>query len=161
MDAEALATRLHAGQVDKRGQPYVEHLRAVVGNLLRRWPDAPEWAVEAAWLHDAVEDVPHVDPNALEKAYGVSLQTIDLVLQVTRPKFLPYPEWIAHLAVNADLWAIRIKLADLEHNMDPGRAIPGSAIPGSDIVQRRYAPARRVLEASLATRDRTPAPEGE
>ena len=56
--ARSLAERLHAGQVDKAGRPYIEHLERVVGILKASWPDATEAEIEAAWLHDVVEDTP-------------------------------------------------------------------------------------------------------
>jgi hypothetical protein len=145
IDARGIATALHDGQEDKAGAPYIQHLRAVVGILLRRWPDAPERAVEAAWLHDSLEDTV-ATPESL-RAVGVSSEAIALVQQLTRPSGMPYAEYIARLAADGDLWAIRIKLADNEHNSDPARRLPGS-----DLLERRYLPARRVLEAALAGR---------
>jgi hypothetical protein len=150
IDARGIATALHDGQEDKAGAPYIQHLRAVVGILLRRWPDAPERAVEAAWLHDSLEDTV-ATPESL-RAVGVSSEAIALVQQLTRPSGMPYAEYIARLAADGDLWAIRIKLADNEHNSDPARRLPGS-----DLLERRYLPARRVLEAALAGRFPQPA----
>jgi hypothetical protein len=140
--ARELASTLHATQTDKAGRPYIEHLTAVVDILLRRWPDAPAHAVEAAWLHDALEDT-DVSPGGL-RDYGISLEAIRLIYELTRPDDNFYLAWIRGLADGGDLWSIRIKLADNEHNSAPDRALPGS-----DLVERRYAPLRaggRILE---------------
>jgi len=140
--ARALAEALHAGQTDKGGTPYSAHLAAVSAILLRRWPDAPDYVVDAAWLHDAIEDT-DATPESLA-ASGVSTHTIEIVQAVTRPAHLTYLVWIAELAASGNVWAIRVKLADNEHNSDPSRTLPGS-----DIVERRYLPARLVLEEAL------------
>lgn len=141
--AKALAERLHIGQTDRGGFPYTGHLAAVVGILLRRWPDAPAYAVDAAWLHDALEDT-DATPASLA-ASGVSAEAISIIQAVTRPAGQTYRTWIAGLAASGNTWAIRVKLADNEHNSDPARRLPGS-----DIVEKRYLPARRVLEEALA-----------
>lgn len=143
MTAEELAHELHAGQVDQGGRPYVEHLADVAGILLRRWPDAPPFAIEAAWLHDALEDTATTPDTLL--AAGVSPAAAAIVRRLTRPAGMTYRQWIADLAASGDAWAICVKLADNEHNCDPSRRRPGS-----DIVERRYVPARRVLEEALA-----------
>ena len=48
--AKAWAYRLHAGQVDKAGGPYVTHPERVAGRM-----STPEEQV-VGWLHDTVED---------------------------------------------------------------------------------------------------------
>jgi hypothetical protein len=145
--ASNLAARLHAGQKDKGGRPYHDHLAAVVEILLRRWPHAPAWAVEAAWLHDALEDTAATPRDLL--TMGVSPEAVALVQMVTRPRGTTYRGWIAWLGESGNLWAIRLKLADNEHNSDPSRRLPRS-----DIVERRYLPARAVLEQALADAER-------
>lgn len=52
-EVEALARRAHAGQTDKAGIPYVEHVAAVAHGVRERGGDEQ---IAAAWLHDAVED---------------------------------------------------------------------------------------------------------
>lgn len=143
--AEKLARRLHAEQLDRGGRPYVEHLAAVVGNLLRRWPEAPVAVVDAAWLHDVLEDTETTPESLL--AEGVAARAVAIVQTLTRPRDVTYRAWIARLARGGDIWAIRLKLADIEHNSDPARQLPGS-----DIVERRYRPAQRVLEKALVAR---------
>lgn len=140
--AIALAMQFHGGQTDQRGRPYIEHLAAVVDILSRRWAAAPSYALEAAWLHDALEDT-RATPESLIAA-GVSPEAVRIIMVLTRPPTQTYLAWIADLARSGDVWAIRIKLADNEHNSDPARRLPGS-----NIVERRYLPARRMLEKAL------------
>lgn len=53
-EIEATARAAHAGQTDKAGRPYAEHLQAVAEGVRRRGGDDEQ--IAAAWLHDAVED---------------------------------------------------------------------------------------------------------
>ena len=144
--AENLAGALHAGKVDKAGEPYIVHLRRVAANLLRRWPDAAPAEVAAAWLHDALEDTA-ATPESL-RAAGMPEETVAIVRAVTRPAGVPYLAWIADLAATGPRGALRVKVADNEDNRDPVRVarLPGAA----RMVATRYEPARRVLETALS-----------
>lgn len=50
--ADQLAADAHAGQVDKGGKPYIEHVRRVAGYVDR----SDSYAIAAALLHDILED---------------------------------------------------------------------------------------------------------
>lgn len=140
--AREFAQALHAGQVDKGGAPYFEHLEAVATILIRDGYGVPAFAVAAAYLHDALEDT-EATPESLAVA-GIPERTIELVQALTRPPGTPYLDWIRKLAATENKWAIQIKLADNAHNSDPV-----CRLRGSDIIERRYAPARAILEHSL------------
>lgn len=144
-DIPALAERLHAGQVDKAGAPYITHLARVAGILKRRWPDATADEIAAAWLHDSLEDAEATEASLL--AAGVSPETIRIVRAVTRPEGSDYLDWIGALAASRDVSVLRVKLADNEDNRDPARiaALPGAA----EGVATRYEPARIILESGL------------
>jgi (p)ppGpp synthase/HD superfamily hydrolase len=144
--ARALAQRLHAGQTDKAGEPYVEHLARVVDRLVSRFPDASAAEIEAAWLHDSLEDT-EATPESLLAA-GVSAEAVRIVQAVTRPEGSAYLDWIAELARSGSISAVRVKIADNEDNRDPARVakLPGAA----ERVDSRYEPARRLLEATIA-----------
>lgn len=51
--ARTLATEVHAGQMDKAGQPYIGHVARVAAAV--RGDDDAE---VVAWLHDVAEDCP-------------------------------------------------------------------------------------------------------
>lgn len=141
-----LAARLHAGQTDKAGEPYVLHLERVVSRLIQRFPDATEAEIEAAWLHDSLEDT-EATPDSLMAA-GVSRSAVQIVQAVTRPDGQAYLDWIAELAQSGSLSAVRVKIADNADNRDPDRVakLPGAA----ERVASRYEPARLLLEARLS-----------
>lgn len=119
---EALARRVHAGQTDKAGRPYAEHLAAVAAGVAAHGGSREQ--IAAAWLHDAVEDGrlsrEWLAASALPRAVK------DIVLAVTKlPGEDPreYAERI--LAVPG---ARLVKEADLAHNSDPARlAVLGPA----------------------------------
>lgn len=145
--AEDIARTAHAGQVDKAGQPYIGHVERVVANLLRRWPDATDDEVAAAWLHDVIEDT-RWNAQALLEA-GVSLFATAIVVEVSRPgwDFMPYLNWIEVLAELGSHSAIRVKLADNADNSAPWRV---ALIPaGEESLAARYRPARALLERGL------------
>ena len=111
--AEALARRYHAGQFDRLGVPYVEHPRAVAGLLA----GAPEPLQAAAWLHDVLE---HTDATAADlAAAGVPAAVIRLVENLTRRPGEDYLDFIGRVCV--DPGAVRVKIADTLHNLDPAR----------------------------------------
>lgn len=144
--AEQLARKMHAGQVDKAGEPYTGHLERVVTNLQRRWPDATDDEIAAAWLHDALEDT--VATPADLRATSVSERTIAIVGLVTKPAGVAYLDWIRWLAGAGDVSALQVKLADNEDNSDPGRVAALQA--GPRLLAERYLPARTILERALA-----------
>lgn len=141
-----VAERAHAGQVDHQGKPYIDHCAAVVRNLKIRWPDSSPDEVDAAWLHDVLEDTP-LTPDHLRR-YRISEATIALVLELTRDRAVPYLDWIRGLARTGSTAAIRIKLADNQHNRDASRGPVNR-----ETLEQRYIPAARILEAALMRRE--------
>ncbi|MER7489259.1 HD domain-containing protein [Streptomyces sp. NPDC126497] len=114
-EIEATARAAHAGQTDKAGRPYVEHLRAVAEGVRARGGD--EEQIAAAWLHDAVED-DRLSRRRLEEA-ALTRRTKDIVLAVTkRPGESPEAYAARILATPG---ALLVKEADLAHNADPAR----------------------------------------
>lgn len=148
-DAAALARRLHEGQFDKAGQPYIDHLRRVAANLRRRWPDATPDEIAAAWLHDAIEDCGVTEQDL--RGLGVPEETCRIVAAVTRPAGSDYLDWIGALARSGDRAVIRVKLADNEDNRAPERV--AALADGPQRLAARYEPARLLLEAGLAACD--------
>ena len=109
-EIEALAREAHAGQTDKAGRPYAEHLAAVAHGVRAR--GGSDEQIAAGWLHDAVEDdrlcvtalrqikasglaavARHVTPEAIDSGYPVAglRQAIattrpELVVLIARPR---------------------------------------------------------------------------
>lgn len=145
--AEQIAEKVHKGQVDKLGRPYIEHLRATVVNLTTLFPDATQDEIDAAWLHDVLED--SIDAHEAElmlKAEGIRPEVIDIVKLVTRPP-IEYLSWIEGLAAVGNISALKVKLADNMHNRDPERVM--AIADGTSLVAKRYEPARLIMENAL------------
>lgn len=114
-DIEATARAAHAGQTDKAGRPYAEHLRAVAEGVRARGGD--EEQIAAAWLHDAVEDG-RLSAGRLEEA-ALTRRTKDIVLAVTKRSGEPPEAYAARILATPG--ALPVKEADLAHNADPAR----------------------------------------
>ena len=114
-DAICFAAKSHRGQVDKAGEPYILHvLRVIV-----RQTDEP--ARIAAALHDVMEDSA-TSLSDLDNA-GYSQEIRDAVDCLTRRAGESYEDMITRVAANP--LARRVKLADLEDNLDPRRGTEG------------------------------------
>lgn len=103
-----LAVDAHQGQVDKAGVPYILHPLRM---MLRMITPAE---MMAAVLHDVVEDTPWT-PEGLRDE-GFSDDVLEAVSCLTRRDDETYQAFIERAAPN--MLARRVKLADLEDNMD-------------------------------------------
>lgn len=130
-DAIELAVQAHRRQTDKIGRPYILHPLRV---MMRMATDEERMA---AVLHDVVEDTPVTLADLLEA--GFPEEVVQAVDCLTRREQESYDAFIARLKVNP--LAVRVKLGDLEDNMDI-RRLP--AIGEEDMERlRKY---RRVWE---------------
>lgn len=106
--AVALACRVHAGQVDKSGKPYILHpLR-----LMLKFEGVDEQVVSV--LHDVVEDG-DVTLDDL-RALGVSDAAVAAIDCLSKRDGEQYEDFIARIKPN-DL-ARRVKIADIRDNLD-------------------------------------------
>ena len=106
-----IAVSAHRGREDKAGKPYILHPLSVMLRFCD--PDARIVAV----LHDTVEDSALTLGDLKEK--GFSHAVVEAVDALTKRDGEPYEEFISRLSPNS--LARRVKLADLEHNMDVRR----------------------------------------
>ncbi|RGC51780.1 HD domain-containing protein [Absiella sp. AM29-15] len=105
-----LAYQAHNGQVDKAGMPYILHPI----HLAEQMDD--EISTCVAILHDVVEDT-DITFKDLEKEFPESV--LVPLRYLTHEKNVPYMEYVQHILEN-DV-AIKVKLADNDHNMDQSR----------------------------------------
>ncbi|MER7350298.1 HD domain-containing protein [Streptomyces aurantiacus] len=113
-EVETLADRAHAGQTDKIGVPYIEHVRAVAAGLS---PFGDE-LVMAGLLHDLLEDTDWTAGRLRET--GVPARVVEIVEAVTNQTGMTYDEKIRR--ITADPRATLVKIADNAHNSRPDRA---------------------------------------
>ena len=106
--AQIIATGAHNGQVDKGGQSYIEHPKAVVSFV------ETEDEKTVAWLHDVVEDT---DVELIDLVLiGFPLRIVNAVDAITHRKGEDRRVYLNRVA--NDPIAVRVKLADLMHNSD-------------------------------------------
>lgn len=135
-DADALAELHHRGQVDKAGNPYINHPRAVA-EALRKHGD---YAVMAGLLHDIVEDTT-VTLDYLRQL-GYPEEVVAAVDSVTRRPSEDYMDLIRRAAANP--LGRLVKLQDNAHNSDPARLALLTESEREWFTQK-YAKAREVL----------------
>ncbi|MFE7192946.1 HD domain-containing protein [Kitasatospora sp. NPDC057541] len=114
-EVERIARNAHAGQTDKNGRPYTEHLAAVAHGVAER--GGSEEQIAAGWLHDAVED----DALTREWLAGAALgdTTKAIVDALTKRPGEPLEEYTARILATPG--ALVVKQADLAHNSAPDR----------------------------------------
>ncbi|MFI2432186.1 phosphohydrolase [Streptomyces sp. NPDC018693] len=137
-EVEAVACAAHAGQTDKAGRPYAEHLRAVAEGVRAR--GGSDELVAAAWLHDALED------DALSEewldAADLTQRTKDVVRAMSKRPGEP-PEAYARRILDTP-GARLVKAADLAHNADPDRLAVLDEATARRLTEK-YAAMRRYL----------------
>lgn len=135
-DVDQIAAEAHAGQVDKIGVPYIEHVRAVSYGLQ---PFGMGLRM-AGLLHDTLEDTT-LTPELLLGA-GVPFTVVAVVRRVTNRQGVAYEDMLRSIAT--DYAASLVKIADNAHNSHPDRA---AQLPDEKRARlaAKYAGARRIL----------------
>lgn len=98
------------GKFDKGGNPYILHCLTVMHKLRTQDEELQQIAV----MHDLIEDT-DVTYKELHEL-GFSLRVIEGIQLLTKVKGQAYEEYVAGILTNID--AIRVKLADVQHNSD-------------------------------------------
>lgn len=109
--AMEICYRAHEGQLDKGGMPYVFHPLHVAEQM------EDEYSTCVALLHDTVEDG-GIELSGLYEA-DFPEEIVKTVDALTRREDEPYMEYIERLKGNS--LAVKVKLADLDHNRDMSR----------------------------------------
>ena len=114
--ARFIALLAHAGKVDKAGEPYVKHLKAVADQCDGK-------AKIVAWLHDVLEDT-QIDYVTLKYALNYFLgdcadDVCRAVLAITKLKRESYDCYLERVKSNP--LAREVKIADLKHNLGLSR----------------------------------------
>ena len=131
-DALELAVRAHRGQRDKAGQPYILHPLRVMARL------DTETERMVALLHDVVEDTPYTLERLRELGYGEDV--LGALERLTKAEGEDYAAFIER--VRPHPLARRVKLADLEDNMDVRRLPAVTAKDAERLARYRAAWAR-------------------
>jgi (p)ppGpp synthase/HD superfamily hydrolase len=111
--AIAIAVEAHRGKQDRAGQPYILHPLRVMFNV------GTEEERIVAVLHDVVEDHGEVWPMERLRQSGFPEHILDALDCVTRRTGEDYEQFVERSRGNPI--GRRVKLADLEDNMDVRR----------------------------------------
>lgn len=122
--AIAITAEAFVNKYDKSGEPYIMHCLQVMTNVAKY--NDPELSVIAV-LHDLIEDTSwFLETKAEHSPYNytiadpgvgplkISKRVYEALNLLTHKKHMGYEEYIAQICNNID--AIRVKMADIEHN---------------------------------------------
>lgn len=107
-----IAREAHAGQIDKGGNPYIEHCLRVMEAVESREEKI------VAILHDLIEECPAWTYRRLEAEHASS-PIVRAIANLTRGRHQSYRAYIGQIATE-DLSTV-VKIADLKDNMDLSR----------------------------------------
>lgn len=130
--ARELAYRAHAGQVDKAGRLYIEHVARVAAAV----SDDRE-AEAVAWLHDVLEDQPEFGDEVFYFPHEIALAA-----SLLSRNWSDGPGYYS--GVRSNPLARRVKLADIADNSDEARLALLDA-KTADRLRRKYANALKAL----------------
>ncbi|WP_165170321.1 HD domain-containing protein [Adlercreutzia sp. ZJ242] len=138
--AAGIARRAHEGQLDKAGEPYVNHPLHVAEAM-----DTEEETC-VALLHDVLEDSDFTVDDLREAGMPESVvAAVELLTHDERVDYLDYVRGVRKNPV-----AAKVKRADLEHNLDPKRL--KRRLTAVDMKRRaRYLEALAVLDGKDAS----------
>jgi (p)ppGpp synthase/HD superfamily hydrolase len=113
--AIAFAAKIHEGQTDKGGQPYILHPLRVMMSVRYRFDRLGKLA---AVLHDVVEDggLPPEQMFRQLEAEGLDPNVLVALERLTHRRGEKYDAYIER--IREDALATAVKLADLRDNMD-------------------------------------------
>ena len=121
MTALELCRKLHAGQVDKCGQPYWIHPFTVAMSYFSEYRDVKSISFAiVGLLHDIPEDT-GMAVEALAQLIELTDEEIAALKLLTRQDGVSYDEYIDSIEESGNKIAIDVKLNDLLHNMNLDR----------------------------------------
>ena len=133
--AMQIAYSAHHGQVDKAGVPYIFHPLHLAESM------DDEISCCVALLHDTVEDT-EITPEDLAAEFPTAV--VEAVGLLTHDPSADYFEYVKRIRSNPI--ARKVKLADLNHNMDAAR-FAGVPVPKERIgyFRDKYTKAKAIL----------------
>ena len=141
LDVYQLACRLHTGQVDKAGRPYIEHLTRVLLRVHAAGGDL--FQQMAALLHEVIEDRKASAEQLL--GLGVHAEVVEMVKVLSKDENQGYEEYLA--VVKRHPRVILVKLGDLDDNSDSARlAVLPEAL--AQRLKKKYDSAKLLLAAA-------------
>lgn len=137
-EAKEIACQSHAGQTDKAGYPYIEHV-ARVAEQVSCCPKVGPEGEAVAWLHDVAEDHPEYESYIFNQmpeivSWGVTL------LNRNRAQ----TEAAYYREIRGNTISLVVKLADIHDNMDAKR-LAMLDVGTASRLHRKYSEALKTL----------------
>jgi len=110
--AIALTSTLFVDVTDRGGKPYILHCLTVMNKVSH----LGEIAMISAVLHDVIEDT-HYTALMLNEA-GFTKDEVEIVVLLSKLDGETYEDFIDRLIESGNKTAMKIKMADIEHNSD-------------------------------------------
>ena len=130
-----IAYSAHINQRDKAGRPYFMHPVIVASQM------DSEYEICTALLHDVIEDT-HVTIEELEREFPKEIT--DAIRLLTHDDNTEYLDYVREIKKNPI--ARKVKLADLNHNLDITRIEDnGNLLEGFMNRREKYETARNIL----------------
>jgi len=129
-EALSYSYKHHLGYFRKSGEPYFNHPMAVAEILLRDFKVTDSQLIAAAFLHDVVEDVPHITLLDIEGKFGKPVaELVDGCTKLILSRFdRATRSDLTHskifVSASRRLEVLMIKLADRLHNMRTLGSLP-------------------------------------
>lgn len=111
-----IATKAHAGQLDKDGYPVILH-PITVGMMGHTDQERC-----AGFLHDVVEDSDYTFEDLLQA--GIPIGVVNALRLLTHEKGTDYYEYVQSIIDSGNPIALQVKYNDLQHNYARGKAYP-------------------------------------
>lgn len=111
-----IATEAHAGQLDRDGYPVILHPLTV--GLMGHTDEEKI----TGFLHDVVEDTAWTFEELLDE--GIPQSIVDALRLLTREEGCDYYSYVQRIIDSGNPIALQVKLNDLTHNYERGKAYP-------------------------------------
>lgn len=144
-----IATKAHAGQIDKNGCPAILH-PITVGMM-----GCTDEEKIAGFLHDVVEDTDNTFEDLLSA--GIPEGIANALRLLTHEEGTDYFDYVQNIIDSGNPIALQVKYNDLQHNFDRGKAYPD--------LQKKHGTALKMVRKAVEERSRvglykTPDKEG-
>lgn len=128
-----IATKAHAGQLDRDGYPVILHPLTV--GLMGHTDEEKM----AGFLHDVVEDTDYTFDDLLNA--GIPQGVVNALRLLTHDKGTAYYDYVQRIIDSGNPIALQVKYNDLQHNYARGKAYPD--------LQQKHGKALEMVKAAI------------
>lgn len=133
-----IASKAHAGQLDKDGNPVILH-PITVGMM-----GSTDEEKIAGFLHDVVEDTDWTFESILQA--GIPEGIVNALKLLTHDKGTDYYDYVQNIIDSGNPIALQVKYNDLQHNFERGKAYPE--------LQKKHGKALKMVRKAVEERSR-------